>query len=108
MKLRLHAAGSSRLHALAVHRRPGVGRSRKAATQTKPCIGEHPSRLAPSNSAAAAWLRRGKPAVVLPLLGKPVVAPGVISIPAGLLASALSKARELEDAADATPSAGGR
>jgi voltage-gated potassium channel len=29
---------------------------------------------------------------------------GIISIPAGLLASALSKARELEDAADASPS----
>jgi voltage-gated potassium channel len=33
---------------------------------------------------------------------------GIISIPAGLLASALSKARELEDAAESSPSAGGR
>lgn len=33
---------------------------------------------------------------------------GIISIPAGLLASALSKARELEDAHDAAPSAAGR
>jgi voltage-gated potassium channel len=33
---------------------------------------------------------------------------GIISIPAGLLASALSKARELEDAADASPPAVGR
>jgi voltage-gated potassium channel len=33
---------------------------------------------------------------------------GIISIPAGLLASALSKARELEDAADASPSPGRR